>query len=70
MTVLVVVAVIPVKGFDWGRYIGTGDINGAPVGCFKHVSNAQLKHSKGLLMKRDSVWKSEHVDTANMVYLN
>ncbi|XP_041736713.1 MBT domain-containing protein 1-like isoform X2 [Coregonus clupeaformis] len=29
--------VIPVKGFDWGRYIGTGDINGAPVGCFKHV---------------------------------
>uniref|UniRef100_A0A8C8FPW0 FCS-type domain-containing protein n=1 Tax=Oncorhynchus tshawytscha TaxID=74940 RepID=A0A8C8FPW0_ONCTS len=45
--------VIPVKGFDWGRYIGTGDINGAPVGCFKHVSNAQLKHSKGLLMKSD-----------------
>uniref|UniRef100_A0A8C8HJZ5 FCS-type domain-containing protein n=1 Tax=Oncorhynchus tshawytscha TaxID=74940 RepID=A0A8C8HJZ5_ONCTS len=37
MTILVVVAVIPVKGFDWGRYIGTGDINGAPVGCFKHV---------------------------------
>ncbi|KAK6311513.1 hypothetical protein J4Q44_G00171770 [Coregonus suidteri] len=29
--------VIPVKGFDWGHYIGTGDINGAPVGCFKHV---------------------------------
>ncbi|KAJ7992253.1 hypothetical protein DPEC_G00276600 [Dallia pectoralis] len=30
-------SVIPVEGFDWGRYIGAGDVNGAPVSCFKHV---------------------------------
>ncbi|KAL0992461.1 hypothetical protein UPYG_G00093620 [Umbra pygmaea] len=30
-------SVIPVEGFDWGRYIGAGEVNGAPVSCFKHV---------------------------------
>ncbi|XP_063077948.1 MBT domain-containing protein 1 isoform X2 [Engraulis encrasicolus] len=28
---------VPVEGFDWGRYIGTGEMSGAPVSCFKHV---------------------------------
>ncbi|XP_048101597.1 MBT domain-containing protein 1 isoform X5 [Alosa alosa] len=28
---------VPVEGFDWGRYIGSGDMVGAPVSCFKHV---------------------------------
>uniref|UniRef100_A0A669C981 FCS-type domain-containing protein n=1 Tax=Oreochromis niloticus TaxID=8128 RepID=A0A669C981_ORENI len=23
--------------FDWGRYLGDGDVMGAPVSCFKHV---------------------------------
>ncbi|XP_075905553.1 MBT domain-containing protein 1-like [Nelusetta ayraudi] len=23
--------------FDWGRYLGEGDVTGAPVSCFKHV---------------------------------
>uniref|UniRef100_A0A665XCR0 Uncharacterized protein n=1 Tax=Echeneis naucrates TaxID=173247 RepID=A0A665XCR0_ECHNA len=23
--------------FDWGRYLGDGDVTGAPVSCFKHV---------------------------------
>ncbi|XP_041859421.1 MBT domain-containing protein 1-like isoform X2 [Melanotaenia boesemani] len=27
----------PVEVFDWGRYLGDGDVAGAPVSCFKHV---------------------------------
>ncbi|KAJ7987822.1 hypothetical protein DPEC_G00330500 [Dallia pectoralis] len=30
-------AVIPVEGFDWGRYICSNNLVGAPVSCFKHV---------------------------------
>ncbi|XP_042249227.1 MBT domain-containing protein 1-like isoform X1 [Thunnus albacares] len=29
---------VPVEMFDWGRYLGDGDVAGAPVSCFKHVS--------------------------------
>ncbi|XP_036004549.1 MBT domain-containing protein 1 isoform X2 [Fundulus heteroclitus] len=28
---------VSVDGFDWGRYLGDGDVAGAPVSCFKHV---------------------------------
>ncbi|XP_037545119.1 MBT domain-containing protein 1 [Nematolebias whitei] len=28
---------VPVDMFDWGRYLGDGDVTGAPVSCFKHV---------------------------------
>ncbi|XP_029015803.1 MBT domain-containing protein 1-like isoform X2 [Betta splendens] len=28
---------ISVEVFDWGRYLGDGDVTGAPVSCFKHV---------------------------------
>uniref|UniRef100_A0A8C2WB98 FCS-type domain-containing protein n=1 Tax=Cyclopterus lumpus TaxID=8103 RepID=A0A8C2WB98_CYCLU len=28
---------ITVDMFDWGRYLGDGDVTGAPVSCFKHV---------------------------------
>ncbi|XP_073350681.1 MBT domain-containing protein 1-like [Pagrus major] len=28
---------IMVEVFDWGRYLGDGDMIGAPVSCFKHV---------------------------------
>ncbi|XP_061567475.1 MBT domain-containing protein 1-like [Cololabis saira] len=27
----------PTEAFDWGRYLGDGDVMGAPVSCFKHV---------------------------------
>ncbi|XP_035384819.1 MBT domain-containing protein 1-like isoform X2 [Electrophorus electricus] len=30
-------AAVPQDTFDWGDYIGTGDIKGAPVSCFKHA---------------------------------
>lgn len=30
-------AAIPVEGFDWGRYICSNNLIGAPVSCFKHV---------------------------------
>ncbi|XP_076864370.1 MBT domain-containing protein 1-like isoform X5 [Brachyhypopomus gauderio] len=30
-------AAVPQDTFDWGNYIGTGDVKGAPVSCFKHV---------------------------------
>ncbi|CAL8282416.1 unnamed protein product [Boreogadus saida] len=30
-------AVVSVESFDWGRYLGDGDVAGAPVSCFKHV---------------------------------
>ncbi|XP_061085777.1 MBT domain-containing protein 1 isoform X3 [Conger conger] len=29
--------VVPVEGFDWGRYICSSNLVGAPVSCFKHV---------------------------------
>ncbi|KAK2832904.1 hypothetical protein Q5P01_016793 [Channa striata] len=28
---------ISAEVFDWGRYLGDGDVTGAPVSCFKHV---------------------------------
>ncbi|KAI3359705.1 hypothetical protein L3Q82_013808, partial [Scortum barcoo] len=28
---------VTVDVFDWGRYLGDGDVTGAPVSCFKHV---------------------------------
>ncbi|XP_072531823.1 MBT domain-containing protein 1-like isoform X2 [Salminus brasiliensis] len=28
---------VPLDSFDWGNYIGNGDMMGAPVSCFKHV---------------------------------
>ncbi|XP_015230930.1 PREDICTED: MBT domain-containing protein 1-like [Cyprinodon variegatus] len=28
---------VSVDVFDWGRYLGDGDVTGAPVSCFKHV---------------------------------
>ncbi|XP_029687633.1 MBT domain-containing protein 1-like isoform X2 [Takifugu rubripes] len=31
---------VPLEGFDWGRYLGDGEMTGAPVSCFKHVSMA------------------------------
>uniref|UniRef100_A0A8C8CET6 FCS-type domain-containing protein n=1 Tax=Oncorhynchus tshawytscha TaxID=74940 RepID=A0A8C8CET6_ONCTS len=30
-------AVVPVECFDWGRYICSNNLVGAPVSCFKHV---------------------------------
>ncbi|XP_062312055.1 MBT domain-containing protein 1 [Osmerus eperlanus] len=30
-------AVVPVESFDWGRYICSNNLVGAPVSCFKHV---------------------------------
>ncbi|KAL6457701.1 hypothetical protein MHYP_G00346640 [Metynnis hypsauchen] len=30
-------AAVPLDSFDWGNYIGSGDLMGAPVSCFKHV---------------------------------
>ncbi|KAL7829160.1 hypothetical protein AOLI_G00300450 [Acnodon oligacanthus] len=30
-------AAVPLDSFDWGNYIGSGDMVGAPVSCFKHV---------------------------------
>lgn len=33
----VVLAAVSVEMFDWGRYLGDGDVTGAPVSCFKHV---------------------------------
>ncbi|XP_066530911.1 MBT domain-containing protein 1-like isoform X2 [Hoplias malabaricus] len=30
-------AAVPLDSFDWGNYIGTGEMKGAPVSCFKHV---------------------------------
>uniref|UniRef100_A0A674PBB0 FCS-type domain-containing protein n=1 Tax=Takifugu rubripes TaxID=31033 RepID=A0A674PBB0_TAKRU len=33
-------AAVPLEGFDWGRYLGDGEMTGAPVSCFKHVSMA------------------------------
>ena len=38
--VCVCVAVM-VEVFDWGRYLGDGDVIGAPVSCFKHVGVSQ-----------------------------
>uniref|UniRef100_A0A8C4HC06 FCS-type domain-containing protein n=1 Tax=Dicentrarchus labrax TaxID=13489 RepID=A0A8C4HC06_DICLA len=29
---------VTVEVFDWGRYLGDGDVMGAPVNCFKHVA--------------------------------
>ncbi|XP_026211104.1 MBT domain-containing protein 1-like [Anabas testudineus] len=28
---------VSVEVFDWGRYLGDGEVTGAPVSCFKHV---------------------------------
>ncbi|KAK9534464.1 hypothetical protein VZT92_006907 [Zoarces viviparus] len=28
---------VTLEMFDWGRYLGDGDVTGAPVSCFKHV---------------------------------
>ncbi|XP_075937081.1 MBT domain-containing protein 1-like [Anarhichas minor] len=28
---------VTLEVFDWGRYLGDGDVTGAPVSCFKHV---------------------------------
>lgn len=28
---------VPVEGFDWGQYICSNNLIGAPVSCFKHV---------------------------------
>uniref|UniRef100_A0A8C5FTE6 MBT domain-containing protein 1-like n=1 Tax=Gadus morhua TaxID=8049 RepID=A0A8C5FTE6_GADMO len=28
---------VETHSFDWGRYLGDGDVAGAPVSCFKHV---------------------------------
>ncbi|XP_074484100.1 MBT domain-containing protein 1-like isoform X2 [Sebastes fasciatus] len=28
---------VTMETFDWGRYLGDGDVAGAPVSCFKHV---------------------------------
>uniref|UniRef100_A0A8C1XFU3 Mbt domain containing 1 n=1 Tax=Cyprinus carpio TaxID=7962 RepID=A0A8C1XFU3_CYPCA len=30
-------SVVPVEGFDWGQYICSNNLVGAPVSCFKHV---------------------------------
>uniref|UniRef100_A0A672F4U5 FCS-type domain-containing protein n=1 Tax=Salarias fasciatus TaxID=181472 RepID=A0A672F4U5_SALFA len=30
-------SVTPADVFDWGRYLGDGEVAGAPVSCFKHV---------------------------------
>uniref|UniRef100_A0A8C9QRW4 Mbt domain containing 1 n=1 Tax=Scleropages formosus TaxID=113540 RepID=A0A8C9QRW4_SCLFO len=29
--------VVPVEGFDWGHYVSSNNLVGAPVSCFKHV---------------------------------
>ncbi|XP_041633796.1 MBT domain-containing protein 1-like [Cheilinus undulatus] len=28
---------VTLDAFDWGRYLGDGEVTGAPVSCFKHV---------------------------------
>lgn len=28
--------------FDWGRYLGDGDVMGAPVSCFQHVGTSRV----------------------------
>uniref|UniRef100_A0A8C9V9F7 Mbt domain containing 1 n=1 Tax=Scleropages formosus TaxID=113540 RepID=A0A8C9V9F7_SCLFO len=28
---------VPVEGFDWGHYVSSNNLVGAPVSCFKHV---------------------------------
>lgn len=32
--------VVPTESFDWGRYICSNNTTGAPVSCFKHVSQS------------------------------
>lgn len=34
--------VVPTESFDWGRYICSNNTNGAPVSCFKHVSQGAV----------------------------
>lgn len=34
--------VTPAESFDWGQYICSNNTAGAPVSCFKHVSEARL----------------------------
>lgn len=34
---------VPADVFDWGHYLGKGDFIGAPVSCFKHVSDARME---------------------------
>lgn len=34
---LSILIAIPVEGFDWGQYICSNNMMGAPVSCFKHV---------------------------------
>lgn len=36
------VTVTPAESFDWGQYICSNNTAGAPVSCFKHVSEPRL----------------------------
>lgn len=36
------VTVTPAEIFDWGQYICSNNTAGAPVSCFKHVSEPRL----------------------------
>lgn len=36
------VTVTPAESFDWGQYICSNNTAGAPVSCFKHVSDPRL----------------------------
>lgn len=38
----VCVTVTPAESFDWGQYICSNNTAGAPVSCFKHVSEPRL----------------------------
>lgn len=40
---LLVLLVVPVETFDWGKYICSNNTVGAPVSCFKHVSKTWIR---------------------------
>lgn len=49
LTCVSCLAVVPAESFDWGRYICSNNTTGAPVSCFKHVSQIVV----GLVMTPD-----------------
>lgn len=42
---------VSVDVFDWGRYLGDGEVTGAPVSSFKHVSSSPQLHLGFLYMR-------------------
>ena len=44
-------AVVPVEDFNWGQYICSNNLVGAPVSCFKHVSVFQKQEVQLCLLQ-------------------